>query len=314
MTAGTAAPRLTLGAVLFVIAGVTGYAAMDAAGIFLAQTQSVVQIVWARCVFALPVVLLILARQGGLARLGTSRPLVQVVMGLFPVLASFSVAGGFGLLSLAELTALTFAAPLLVVALSAPLLRERTSRHDWIGVLLGFGGILVMVRPGTDAFTWAAIFPLGCALFFALYQIAVRFIGRHDDPVTTLAWSIGTGLVVTSALLPLDWRPASAEAWAAMALSGLLFGTSQFCLIQGFRRAAPASLTPFTYLQIIPATLIGIGLFGTWPDAWVVVGGVLVIGAGIYVLRGRATSPPRPPRAVRGGRANPRGTAPARGR
>ncbi|WP_027132647.1 DMT family transporter [Geminicoccus roseus] len=284
---GCAAPSTTLAAVAFVVAGVTLYAVMDGTGVFLSDTQSVVQIVWARYAFALPVVLAVLARDGGGARLRTRRPFTQAAIGLFPVLASFSVAGGFGLLSLPELTALTFAAPLLVVALSVPLLRERTTRHDWIGVLVGFLGILVVVRPGADALAWAAVFPLGCAFFFALYQVAMRFVGRHDDPVATLAWSIGTGLVVTTPLVLLDWRPPSGAAWAAMILTGLVFGAAQYCLIQGFRRAPPARLTPFTYTQIIPATLIGIVLFGSWPDIWVILGAALVIGAGIYVLRNR---------------------------
>jgi drug/metabolite transporter (DMT)-like permease len=280
-------PTAMLTAVAFVVTGVTFYAIMDGAGVFLSGSQSIVQIVWARYAFAMPVVLVALARRGGMASLRTRRPFVQALMGLFPMMASFSVAGGFGLLSLPELTALTFAAPLLVVALSAPLLREPTTRHDWIGVVLGFLGILVIVRPGAAALAWAAIFPLGCAFFFALYQIAMRFVGRHDDPVSTLAWSIGTGLIVTTPLVLLDWRPPSAAAWAIMALSGLVFGAAQFCLIQGFRRAPPARLTPFTYAQIIPATLIGIAVFGSWPDFWVIVGAAMVIGAGIYVLRWR---------------------------
>lgn len=277
----------SLAGVALVIAGVTFYAIMDGAGVFLADTQSVVQIVWARYMFALPVVLLALARHPAGRSLRSRRPFTQAAVGLLPALASFSVAGGFGLLSLPELTALTFAAPLLVVTLSAPLLREPTTSHDWIGVVTGFIGILVVVRPGADALAWAAIFPLGCAFFFALYQIAMRFVGRHDDPVATLLWSIGTGLVVTTPLALLDWRPPGSAAWLAMVLSGLMFGAGQFCLIQGFRRAPPARLTPFTYTQILPATLIGVAVFGHWPDVWVILGGGMVIGAGIYVLRSR---------------------------
>jgi drug/metabolite transporter (DMT)-like permease len=288
MIGGSTQPPATLAAVAFVVVGVTLYAVMDGAGIYLSDSQSIVQIVWARYAFALPVVLLALLRNGGGITLRTRRPFTQVLMGLFPMIASFSVAGGFGLLSLPELTALTFAAPLLVVALSAPLLREPTTRHDWIGVIAGFIGILVVVRPGAAALAWAAVFPLGCAFFFALYQIAMRFVGRHDDPVSTLAWSIGTGLIVTTPLVLLDWHPPSPGAWMVMVLSGVVFGAAQFCLIQGFRRAPPARLTPFTYVQIIPATLIGIAVFGTWPDIWVVVGAAMVIGAGIYVLRGRS--------------------------
>jgi drug/metabolite transporter (DMT)-like permease len=278
--------------VALVIVGVTCYAIMDGLGVFLSESQSIVQIVWARYMFALPVVLFVAARHGIVRTYAsTRRPFIQVLMGLFPALASFSVAGGFGLLDLAELTAITFASPLLVVALSAPLLREHTTLHDWIGVIGGFVGILLVVRPGADALAWAAIFPLGCAFFFALYQISMRFVGREDDPVSTLAWSITTGLVVTIPLVFLDWRPASPGAWVAMIASGLVFGAAQFCLIAAFRRAAPALLTPFTYVQIVPAVLIGIAAFGNWPDLWTIVGTVLVIAAGIYVLDRRRRGP-----------------------
>ena len=99
-----------------------------------------------------------------------------------PVLASFAVVAGLALLPLAEVTALTFASPLLVVALSAPMLGERTSLHDWLGVIAGFLGILIIVRPGAGAIAWAALLPLACAAFFALFQLTTRLVGRSDHP------------------------------------------------------------------------------------------------------------------------------------
>jgi drug/metabolite transporter (DMT)-like permease len=191
-------------------------------------------------------------------------------------------------LPLAEVTALTFASPLVVVALSGPMLDERTSRHDWLGVIAGFAGILVIVRPGEGAIAWAALFPLACAFSFALFQLTTRLVGRSDHPGATLAWTIAVGLVVTTPLLLVDWRPATLGAWALMAFSGLCFGAAQYCLARAFNAAPAALLTSFTYTQIAPAVVLGYLLFGTVPDLWAVLGTTIVIGAGLYVLRRRA--------------------------
>jgi drug/metabolite transporter (DMT)-like permease len=277
--------------VLAVIAAVSLFAVIDAVGKLLSEHLSVLQIVWARYAFALPLLPLAVPLRAWTGLLRVRRPWLQAGRALLPMLASFSVVLGLALMPLAEVTALTFAAPFLVVALSAPLLREPVSIHDWAGVALGFLGILVIVRPGAGAFAWAALFPLGCAFFFALFQITTRIVGRDDDPGLTLAWTIGVGLAATTPLLPLDWRPASALDWALMAVSGLAFVGSQYLLIKAFAAAPAAVLTPFTYSQIAPAVLLGLLLFGAVPDLPAVLGTAIVIAAGLYILHRRlATS------------------------
>ena len=275
--------------VILVMAGVTLFAVVDAAGKVLSEQHSVVQIVWARYAFAVPVLLATTPRSLWRTLFRVQQPLVQAGRGLMPVLASFAVVMGLKLLPLAEVTALTFASPLVVVALAGPLLRERSSIHDWIGVIVGFIGILVIVRPGGDAVAWAAVFPLACAFCFALFQLATRLVGRHDQPTATLAWTIAVGLVVTTPLLLVDWRPVAAAEWALMVLSGLAFGGAQLLLIRAFRLAPAAVLTPFTYAQIIPAVLLGLVLFGAVPGIWAVVGTAILIAAGIYVVRRRVS-------------------------
>ena len=261
---------------------------MDAMSKVLSETQSVVQIVWARYAFAVPVILLTVRPAAWPTLFDVASPKLQVGRALMPVLASFAVVAGLALLPLAEVTALTFASPLLVVALSAPVLGERTSIHDWLGVILGFVGILIIVRPGAGAIAWAALFPLACAACFALFQVTTRLVGRSDQPAATLAWTILVGLIVTTPLLLIDWRPLSPQGWALMIASGLCFGAAQFCLIRAFREAPAALLAPFTYTQIVPAVILGFLLFGALPDLWAVLGTALVIGAGLYVLHRRA--------------------------
>ncbi len=269
------------------MAGVTLFAVMDAMSKALAETQSVGQIVWARYAFAVPVILATTPRAAWPTLLRVASPWLQIGRGLMPVLASFAVVAGLALLPLAEVTALTFASPLLVVALSAPILGERTSLHDWLGVIAGFVGILVIVRPGAGAIAWAALFPLTCAACFALFQVTTRLVGRSDQPAATLAWTILVGLLVTTPLLALDWRPLTPAGWALMAASGMCFGVAQFCLTRAFREAPAALLAPFTYTQIAPAVILGFLLFGAVPDVWAGLGTAIVIGAGLYVLHRR---------------------------
>jgi drug/metabolite transporter (DMT)-like permease len=267
------------------VAGVSLFALMDAMSKLLSDTQSVFQIVWARYAFAVPVILATTHRLGWRLLVRVASPRLQIGRGLMPVIASFAVVAGLALLPLAEVTALTFASPLVVVALSGPILGERTSVHDWLGVIAGFVGILIIVRPGAGAIAWAALFPLACAVCFALFQLTTRLVGRSDAPAATLAWTILVGLVVTTPLLLLDWRPPSSIAWLLMASSGLCFGAAQLCLARAFREAPAAVLSPFTYTQIVPAVVLGFLLFDALPDWWAAVGTATVIGAGLYVLR-----------------------------
>ncbi len=275
-------------AILLLVLGVTLFGVMDGLGKFLVADHSVVQIVWARYAFALPVSLWASGPGMWSGLLACERPVLQAVRGLMPLLASVAVIVGVRLMPLADFTAIGFASPLLVAALSAPLLKERISLHGWVAVLCGFAGVLVIVRPGTGTIAWGAIFPLATAFFFALYQLLTRLVSRDDDPRTTLAWTIAVGFVLTTPLLPFGWRPVDATRWSLMALSGVLFGMGQFLLIRAYSMAAAGVLAPFTYAQIIAAVLFGLLVFGDLPDVWTSLGTALIVLAGLYVLRGRA--------------------------
>lgn len=270
------------------VTGVSLFALMDAMSKLLAVSQPLGQIVWARYAFALPIVAAVARPAAWPSLLRVASPGLQFVRGLLPVLASFAVVAGLALLPLAEVTALTFASPLVVVALSVPLLGERVSRHDWLGVLAGFAGILIIVRPGAGAIAWAALLPLACAVCFALFQLTSRMVGRNDSAAASLTWTIMVGLAVTTPLLLLDWRAPSPLGWALLAGSGLCFGLAQLCLAAAFRHAPAALLAPFTYTQIVPAVLLGFVLFGAVPDVWAALGTAVVIGAGLYVLHRRS--------------------------
>ncbi len=276
----------TLRGISLLISGVTLFGAMDGLGKLLVGEYPVVQVIWARYAFAVPVVLMMTTPRAWPKLLRCERPWLQAGRGLLPLHASATVVVGLAFMPLADATAITFASPLFVVILSIPLLRERISVHSWIGVGCGFGGILVIVRPGAGTIAAAALLPLGTALFFALYQVLTRLVSRRDEPIVTLAWTISIGLLTTTPALAFLWQqPASGEDWALMGLSGVLFGLGQFLLIRAFSIVPASVLAPFTYAQIVAAVVFGVLVFGDVPDRWAFLGTTLVILSGIYLLR-----------------------------
>lgn len=277
-----------LKAVLLLVTGVTLFGIMDGLGKFLADDHSVAQIVWARYAFAVPVILLASRPSTWPRLLQAERPTLQALRAVLPLVASFSVIVGLTLMPLADFTAISFASPLVVVALSAPLLGEGITRRSWVGVIVGFLGVLVIVRPGIGTISWAAAFPLATATAFALYQVMTRFVSRGDDSIVTLSWTILVGLLVTSAIVPFQWQPVTASRWLLLVSSGVMFGLAHFLLIRAFAMAPASLLAPFTYAQIIAAIVFGIVVFAAVPDLWTTLGIVIVIGSGIYVLRAKA--------------------------
>jgi drug/metabolite transporter (DMT)-like permease len=271
--------------IALLVLGVTLFGIMDGLGKLLGRRYPVVEVIWARYAFALPVVAATMAPKAWPTLLRCERPWLQISRSLLPLLASATVIAGLSLMPLADATAISFASPLLVVILSIPLLGERISLATWIGVVSGFAGILIIVRPGAGTLAAAALLPLGTALFFALYQVLTRLVSREDDPVVSLAWTIGVGFVMTTPVLAVSWRTAVGEDWLLMGMSGLLFGLGQFLLIKAFALAPASLLTPFTYAQIVAATAFGALVFDDMPDRWTLLGTAIVILSGIYVLR-----------------------------
>jgi drug/metabolite transporter (DMT)-like permease len=204
-------------------------------------------------------------------------------------------------LPLADAIALLFVGPLMVTALSAPLLGERVSMPRWLGVLIGFVGAMVIIRPGFGVFHWATTLVLLSAACFALYQIATRELSNHEDPLTTLFYTPVAGLVAMSGLTPFYWTTPTFRDALLMALMGTIGAFAHFMLIKAYETAEASSLAPFSYVLIVSATILGYAVFGDLPDAWTVMGTLIVVAGGLYVGY-REARIERPP-AVSGGRS-----------
>lgn len=277
-----APPRHLVG-ISLMLGTMLAFVILDTLMKYLTRDYGTTQVVWARYVFHMVVLVAVLAPTGRL-RLGTRRLGLQIFRSLLLLGATACFVFGLNYLPLAEATTITFLSPLVVTALSVPLLRERVGPRRWTAVIVGFVGVLIVTRPGSGAIHPAAFVLLGTALCFGLYQITTRLLGTDEDPFTTLFYTALTGAVCMTLIVPFAWRPPSPEAWAMMIAAGGFGALGHFFLIKAYTLAPASVLAPFVYTQLVWATLAGVVVFGDLPDLWTIVGALVIIGSGLYVF------------------------------
>jgi drug/metabolite transporter (DMT)-like permease len=280
--------REVLRGIVLLLLSASLFGAVDGFSKLLADTQSVGQIVWARYVLAIPVLLASLPPSEWTRTFHTERPWLQIARGITPLTVSAGMVLGVRYLPLAEATAILFAAPFLIAALSMPYLGERIRPASWIGIVVGFIAVLIVARPGFSELSRYTAFPALAAVFYAFLQLITRRLGAlGEKPTTTLAWTLLVGGVASTPLAIANWEPVSPTAWLYMIALGVVFGASQLTLIRAFTYAPAGVLAPFNYFQIVSAVIFGLIVFGDVPDLWTLVGITLIIGAGVYVAKSR---------------------------
>ncbi len=274
--------------IIFLLLAATCFGAVDAFSKLLASTQSVGQIVWARYALAFPVLLASMPPSEWRGTFRTGRPRLQIARGLTPLFVGVGMVLGVRYLPLADATAILFAGPFVILALSVPVLGERVSPSSWIGVGVGFVAVLIVARPGIGTLSKYTVFPALAAIFFAIYQLLTRQLAAlGEKPTTTFAWTLLAGGVACTPVAVANWAPLSATAWLYMIGLGTVFGLAQIFIIRAFTYAPAGSLAPFNYFQIVSAVVFGLIVFGDVPDVWTLTGIVMIVGAGVYVAKNR---------------------------
>ena len=259
-------------------------ASHDAFSKYLTLYYSFVLVVWARYVVHTSLMLAIFLPRNGRKLWRTQRPLLQVCRALCLLSTSLLFIAGIAWIPLAEATAVNFLAPLMVTALSMPLLGERVSRGQWIAVLAGFAGVLIIVHPGSELFTPAILLPLGSALCFSGYQLLTRVLSEVDDSSTSNFYTGLINAVLLTLVVPWFWQ------WPTLVHGLMLMTVGVFGMVahQGItyalRCASPALLAPLGYSQIVFAGVLGFLVFGQRPDAMSLMGIAVVCGSGLAVL------------------------------
>ena len=274
-----------LRAVTLMLAAMLCFALLDATSKHLSQTFNVPLLVWARYTVHLLLMVIFLAPRHGFGLVRTQRPVAQLARGLLLVAVTGFAMAGFRILPLAENTAILFVTPLIVVLLAGPLLGEAIGLPRWIAALVGFGGMVLIARPGSALDPTGIVFTLIAAVCYAFYQIQTRRMTATEKPLTMVFYTALAGTAAMSLALPWIWHgPVPTPLDTVMICSLALYGgTGHFLLTHAFRHAPASTLAPFLYAQLIWASLLGWLFYDQWPDALSIAGMVTIVAGGITV-------------------------------
>ena len=262
------------------------FAAQDGLSRHLADTYNVTMVVMLRFWFFAAFVVSIAGRQSGSIRAAarTRQPLLQIGRGLLLVAEICILIAAFVQLGLVESHAVFICYPLLVAALSGPVLGEKVGWRRWSAIGIGLVGVLIILRPGFAVFAPAAALPLIAAAMFALYALLTRYAARRDSTATSFFWTGTVGAVAMTPLGLWHWQPMSAPDWGLMLLLCILGATGHWLLIKCYEVAEASAVQPFAYLQLVFAAAVGILAFDDAVETHVLIGAAIVVCAGLFTL------------------------------
>ena len=276
----------TLQGVLLQLTALALFVTMDALLKLLVARYAVPQLMFVRFLFHTLLVILAVRLFTGRLPFRSNAPRLQVIRSLLLALANAFFSFSLIHISLADATAVSFAAPVLTVALAAFWLGERVSPRRWVGVGIGLAGVMVAIRPPFltgEPLHWAMLLPLVTAGANTAYQLMTRRLAVVDDPRTTFIHTGIAAAAITSLAQPFVWVEPAAFDWLLFAALGLLGGLGHSLLVLAFARVPASVLAPMSYTQILWAGLAGVLVFGDWPDGWTILGAAIIAAGGILV-------------------------------
>lgn len=270
----------------------------DAIVKWLSADYSIFQLLFLRSLFVFIPVAVLVARSGGPRVLRAKRPTLLILRASlgFGAWSVYFIA--ISQIPLADAMALVFSAPLMITALSVPLLGEIVGLRRWAAIAVGFIGVVVMVDPGAGVIRGVALLPLVSASCYSLSMILTRVLTKSESSVTMLFYSAATIMALSGLFQPFVWVTPSWPDLGLMVLTGLITGCAQYLGLQAYRYAAPAVVSPFDYTSLIWAVVLGYLVFGDVPRSSVIFGAAIVIASGLYILyrERRAARAPASPR------------------
>tara|TARA_R110002094_G_scaffold116002_1_gene111709 strand:- start:175 stop:1053 length:879 start_codon:yes stop_codon:yes gene_type:complete len=262
------------------------FAAQDGLSRHLASEYNVLMVVMIRYWFFAAFVIAIARRKAGGIRAAaqTTQPLLQSLRGLLLAAEISVMVAAFTILGLVESHAVFTSYPLLIAALSGPILGESVGWRRWIAIGIGFIGVLIILQPGMTVFEPAAGIPLLAAAMFAVYGLLTRFVARKDNTATSFFWTGVMGAIAMTFAGVWFWEPISATDWIYMGFLCVTGVTGHWLLIRCYEVAEASAVQPFAYLQLVFATIIGVTLFGETVRTNVAIGAGLIVAAGLFTF------------------------------
>jgi drug/metabolite transporter (DMT)-like permease len=270
--------------ILLICAGTTFFPFMNAAVKLLAVQYPTAQIVWARFTGHLIFMLIVFLPHHGWRLLWPRRPAVQIARSVLMLVSNGLYVIAIASVPLATASAIGFTSPLIVTALSVPLLHEAVGWRRWSAVLVGFAGALLVIRPGSGFHDPAVSLLLLSSLAYALYQIATRWGGRYDNAATGIVFAALFGSLAMSLALPFVF--VMPRTWLDAVLFGclgLLGGAGHYLIIRAFQLGPAAVIAPLGYIELIGTATLGYVIFGNFPDGWTWAGALVIIASGFYI-------------------------------
>lgn len=270
--------------VLFMCTACALFPIMNGLVKLLAATYEPQQIVWFRIVSHLVLVAAVFMPRMGLGLLRTRRIGTQFVSSIMMLLSTLFFFSAVKSIPVAEAISVTFVAPLAVVLLAWPMLGERITLFRLAAVVVGFGGVLIVIRPGSAVFQWASLLLLCSAICYAVYQILIRRLAGTDHPATSVFYSVLLGAIIMSVWLPFVWKmPFSWSDWALLCSLGVFGALGHYCVAKAMTYASANFVAPFNYTQMIGSVIVGYLMFSEVPDSYTWLGTAVIIGAGLMV-------------------------------
>ena len=270
--------------IFIIIVATLFFAIMDGVSRYLAETYNVFVINMIRSwVLALFVILISLRKKDGIKKvLSSKQPFVQFVRGVLLTLAILIGVYSFTKLGLVQTHSIMSFFPLIVVAFSGPILNEKIGIQRWLAVIFGFIGIIIILDPVNFIFSFDGLLPVLGAFVLGFYTILTRKVSETDKSETSFFWVAIIGFFIMSCLGPFHWEPILFNDWGWMFLLCVLSTVGHFLLIMAYENAEASILQPFTYFQLLFASIIGICFFNDKITLSIFVGGSIVVLSGIF--------------------------------
>lgn len=270
--------------IMVMIAATFVFAMQDGVSRHLAAEYNVLMIVMVRYWFFAAFVITIAVRQAGGFRkaVATKQPILQTLRGVLLAAEVCVAVLALTYLGLVDTLAIFICYPLIVAALSGPVLGEHVGWRRWSAIGAGFIGVMIILRPGWGVFELAGILPLVSALMFAGYALMTRYAARLDSTATSFFWTGTTGSVFMTAVALHAWEPMTSQDWVWMGILCVSGGIGHWLLIKCYELAEASALQPFAYFHLVFGATIGVTVFGEMVELNVAIGAVVVVAAGLF--------------------------------
>ena len=271
--------------ILFAVAAYFSFSILDAFQKTAVINHSIFQLLFIKYIFTLSLSCSEAKRKKNYKFWQSNNVKLQVLRSFFSIIESGCFVLAFRYLSLADVHSVGSLTPVIIVALSALILKENVSPKTWIAIFVGFLGVLIILRPGLSIFDIKSLLPLMAAFFLGLYQVVTRKVSENDSTETSLFYTSLIGFIVMSILAFVYWQPLTLNSYFLFTGIGIFFSMGIYFQIIALSKARASIIQPFHYTLIFWAIILGYLVYDDLPNIPTIVGAIIIAASGIYVLR-----------------------------